>query len=110
VSPMRRTIETILPTLVALNDNGNDNESGTGGSDDGGAACSVMINGLYHESEGCHTREKVEPGMNAQQINASLLNPAGVTNASFEGFASGEENGWWAHANGPETRPESEVR
>eukprot|EP00581_Thalassiosira_minuscula_P007347 CAMPEP_0183703546 /NCGR_PEP_ID=MMETSP0737-20130205/1248_1 /TAXON_ID=385413 /ORGANISM="Thalassiosira miniscula, Strain CCMP1093" /LENGTH=510 /DNA_ID=CAMNT_0025930317 /DNA_START=65 /DNA_END=1597 /DNA_ORIENTATION=- len=102
VSPMRRTIETILPTLEALN--GND-----GGSGDEGA-CSVMINGFYHESEGCHTREKVEPGMNAAQINTSLLHGAGVKNASFVGFQKGEENGWWAHKNGPETRPESEER
>jgi len=103
VSPMRRTIETILPTLEALN--GND-----GGESNDPDACDVMINGFYHESEGCHTREKVEPGMNAKQINASLLNPAGVTNATFVGFQNGEENGWYAHGKGPETRPESEER
>jgi len=103
VSPMRRTIETILPTLEALN--GND----TGGSN-GSEACKLLINGIYHESEGCHTREEVEPGMNASEINASHLHPAGVNNASFEAFENGEENGWWSHANGPETRPQSEDR
>jgi hypothetical protein len=104
VSPMRRTIETILPTLEALNKN----NDGVGSNDQG--ACEVMINGFYFESEGCHIREKVEPGMNASEINASLLNPVGVNNASFLGFKSGEENGWYAHEKGPETRPESEER
>mmetsp|Transcript_4966 Transcript_4966/g.7824 ORF Transcript_4966/g.7824 Transcript_4966/m.7824 type:complete len:512 (+) Transcript_4966:107-1642(+) len=103
VSPMQRTIATILPTLEALNGNNSD-----GGDDPG--ACNVMINGFYFESEGCHTREKVEPGMNAKQINASLLKPAGVKNASFEGFQNGEENGWYSHGKGPETRHESEER
>lgn len=107
VSPMRRTIETILPTLVALNQS-NDGSASTNGSKD--AACNVMINGFYFESEGCHVRESVEPGMNANEINASLLHPVGVTNASFVGFQSGEENGWYAHGTGCETRPESEER
>jgi hypothetical protein len=101
---MRRTIETIVPTLEALNKN-ND-----GAVSSGSSACEVMINGFYFESEGCHIREKVEPGMNASEINASLLNPAGVNDASFLGFQSGEENGWYAHGKGPETRPESEER
>lgn len=103
VSPMRRTIETILPTLEALN-----KKNGEGSNEPD--ACTVMINGFYFESEGCHTREKVEPGMNASQINSSLLNPAGVRNTSFEGFQNGEQNGWYSHGKGPETRHESEVR
>eukprot|EP00571_Detonula_confervacea_P002638 CAMPEP_0172322468 /NCGR_PEP_ID=MMETSP1058-20130122/45949_1 /TAXON_ID=83371 /ORGANISM="Detonula confervacea, Strain CCMP 353" /LENGTH=503 /DNA_ID=CAMNT_0013038215 /DNA_START=52 /DNA_END=1563 /DNA_ORIENTATION=- len=103
VSPMRRTIETILPTLEALNQS---NSDGTKEPD----ACNVMINGFYFESEGCHTREKVEPGMNAIEINSSLLNPSGVKNASFVGFPKGEENGWYANGTGAETRAESEER
>ena len=100
ISPMRRTIETILPTLEALNKHKKSKED----------ACNVMINGFYHESEGCHTREKVEPGMNAMQIKENLLHPVGVENASFVGFQNGEENGWYSHGTGPETRPESEER
>eukprot|EP01082_Thalassiosira_pseudonana_P001840 g834.t1 g834 contig10:816378-817386(+) len=97
VSPMKRTIETILPTLTALNrDSYREN------------SCDVIINGLYFESEGCHTREQVEPGMNANDIQ-SLLAPSGV-NASFTGFQRGVEKGWYAHATGPETRQESEER
>ena len=48
-SPMRRTLETILPTLKALEKssmNPKDNK------------VDVIVNALYHESEGCHTKEK----------------------------------------------------
>jgi hypothetical protein len=114
VSPMRRTIETILPTLVALNQNITNNSGDDGAASTSKeskiAACNVMINGFYFESEGCHVRESVEPGMNANEINASLLHPVGVMNASFVGFQSGQENGWYAHGTGCETRPESEER
>lgn len=105
VSPMRRTIETILPTLKALHENNKDGSTTTDQD-----AIDVMINGFYFESEGCHTREKVESGMNADQINEALLHPAGLQNASFEGFQRGPENGWYAHGEGPENRHESEVR
>lgn len=98
VSPMRRTIETILPTLKAL-DGENDGENSNYASE-------VIINGFYFESEGCHTREVVEPGMNAKEISSIL---AGVK-AKFVGFQNGEENGWYSHGKGPETRPESEER
>jgi hypothetical protein len=104
ISPMRRTIETILPTLEALNRNNDDAVRNDPN------ACEVMINGFYFESEGCHIREKVEPGMNASEISASLLNPAGVNNASFVGFQSGAAKGWYEHGKAPETRPESEER
>ncbi|KAL7438553.1 hypothetical protein ACHAXH_006258 [Discostella pseudostelligera] len=113
VSPMRRTIETILPTLVVLNQHNNSGGDGAGGTTTNESkvtACNIMINGFYFESEGCHVRDRVEPGMNANEINASLLHPAGVMNASFVGFQSGEENGWYAHGKGEETRPESEER
>ena len=46
---MRRTIETILPTLKALN------ESSSSGQDDD-ASCNVMIHGFYFESEGVSRR------------------------------------------------------
>lgn len=98
ISPMRRTIETILPTLEMLTKNERD-------------ACDVMIHGFYFETEGCHTNDKPEPGMNAAQINEKLLNPVGVMNASYEGFHNGQDNGWYSHAkDASETRPQSEER
>ncbi|KAL7535155.1 hypothetical protein ACHAWF_005070 [Thalassiosira exigua] len=104
ISPMRRTIETILPTLEALTKD----RSGEGEKQD---SCDVMIHGFYFETEGCHTKETPEPGMDAVQINERLLNPVGVMNASFEGFYNGQDNGWYSHAKDPsETRPQSEKR
>ena len=94
ISPMRRTIETMLPTLTKMNA---DNE----------ASFRTYINGFYFESEGCHTREKVEPGMNAEQISKCL--PNGVQ-ASYVGFQNGPEKGWYDYGTGPETRHESEQR
>ena len=52
-SPMRRTLETILPTLQVL-------EKSNVNSDEN--KVEVIVNALYHESEGCHTRDK--PGKN----------------------------------------------
>ena len=42
-SPMRRTLETILPTLTELNKEDKKVE--------------LIVNALYHESEGCHTHD-----------------------------------------------------
>lgn len=108
VSPMQRAIETIVPTLEALNKNKNDNDDSNAA--DATSACDVMINGFFFESEGCHLHDKVESGMNAAEINTTLLHPARVTNATFVGFPKGNEYGWYAHGMGPETRPESEER
>lgn len=45
-SPMRRTIETILPTLHALNSTIDENEK----------SVHLMVNALYHETEGCYAK------------------------------------------------------
>jgi broad specificity phosphatase PhoE len=47
-SPMRRTIETILPTLHALNSTIDGGENGE--------KIQLMINALYHETEGCYAK------------------------------------------------------
>jgi len=99
-SPMRRALETILPTLVGLN---SDVAAGSG------SKVQVIVNTLYHESEGCHIRDKPEPGMNQNQIQ-DLLSPA-KTNASFTGVGHDDTNaGWYSHGTGAETRAESETR
>jgi hypothetical protein len=46
-SPMRRTLETIRPTLERLHASNSDEN-----------VCQVICNAFYHESEGCHVREK----------------------------------------------------
>ena len=106
---MRRTIETILPTLAALNTNKDNDDDGGGSSSTVADPCNLIINGFYFESEGCHTREVVESGMNAAQIS-SLLSPAAMQHITFTGFPLGPEEGWYAHGTGPETRAESEER
>mmetsp|Transcript_8681 Transcript_8681/g.12796 ORF Transcript_8681/g.12796 Transcript_8681/m.12796 type:complete len:521 (+) Transcript_8681:30-1592(+) len=115
-SPMRRTLETVMPTLKALKEFSIDeNEKG----DDEGAAmskksnCQVLVNGFYFESEGCHTKDEPEPGMNPNEIT-NILSPT-VQNPSsgitFTGFdESDPTKGWYAHGTGPETRKESEER
>jgi len=50
VSPMQRTLETVLPTLKQLNETENNNSNGN--------KTRIIINGLYTESEGCHLRGK----------------------------------------------------
>ena len=95
-----------MPTLTALNKSKDGSNSGSAGEDD---PCNLIIHGFYFESEGCHTREVVESGMNAAQIS-SLLSPTATRNVTFTGFPSGPEEGWYAHGVGPETRTESEER
>jgi hypothetical protein len=97
-SPMKRTIETILPTLHALNIDRNDE----------GEHVQIMVNALYHETEGCYSKGLIDPGMNQHEIR-QMISPA-VSCMSFVGFSEDESEGWYAHANGPETRQESEKR
>ena len=106
VSPMRRTCETIQPTLAQLN-NGNDSNN----------KCHVTVQGFYFESEGCHINEVPQEGMNPSQIKQVLYpeNKEGgnvVDSASsidFVGFPD-INRGWWCHGTGPETREQSEQR
>jgi hypothetical protein len=44
---MKRTLETIRPTLERLQADSN-----------GTSVCNVIVNAFYHESEGCHVKEQ----------------------------------------------------
>jgi len=123
-SPMRRTLETILPTLMSLADFGPENFQ-------------LVVNAFYHESEGCHLKEVpgtiryflslllcislcayfslsepidfvIEPGMNQHQIRELVSSV--TSNVIFEGFSENPEDGWYVHGEGPETREQSEKR
>ena len=59
-SPMRRTMATILPTLQNLKGD-----------------ASIIVNGLYFESEGCHIKDKPLPGMNQAEIKEFLSSATG---------------------------------
>lgn len=90
-SPMRRTLETILPTLEALGDEAH-----------------VIVNALYHESEGCHLKDVADPGMN--QIDIQKFLEKGGSRLDFVAFHEDPTVGWYAHGIKAETRAESEKR
>ena len=107
VSPMCRTLETIRPTLHGLAK--------------AGAPASVLVNAFYHESEGCHTKDKSEEGMNPARIRTVLDSSyqdgdskIGSSNLSssvdFVGFPSDGDRGWYYGSEGAETRVASEER
>jgi N-acetylglutamate synthase-like GNAT family acetyltransferase len=98
-SPMRRTLETIRPTLERL--------QGVPGNS---PKSHIIVNALYHESEGCHTHEKAEEGMNPNQIREVLKDSIqSDDDIQFEGFPK-PDRGWYVNGKGAETRMESETR
>jgi broad specificity phosphatase PhoE len=106
ISPMRRTLDTILPTLHELqlqNCREKEEEGETNKIVD------VIVNGLYFESEGCHLLDQPQPGMNQHQIK-DILNSSNTKDTSFVGFDQNPNLGWYNYGTGPETRSESEGR
>lgn len=70
-SPMRRTLETIRPTLERLREREEeDRRKREDGSEESSPppAASCIVNAFYHESEGCHVKDEPRPGMNRRQI------------------------------------------
>jgi hypothetical protein len=98
-SPMRRTLETIRPTLEGLKARNSDH--GT----------QVIVHGYYFESEGCHNKDKPEPGMTPAEITALLQQnkQAHPKDIQFVGFPE-PDKGWYCNGTAAETRAESEVR
>jgi Acetyltransferase (GNAT) domain/Histidine phosphatase superfamily (branch 1) len=110
MSPMRRTLETIRPTVQSLQPLG----------------CHVTVHGFYFETEGCHTNGVAEEGMNPSQIEQLLFPTTKVlvnedtADTTPEPTSSGlnvvgfpDENdplrGWWTK-DGSETRAMAEDR
>jgi broad specificity phosphatase PhoE len=115
-SPMRRTMATIKPTLHGLQQNANSQDSN---------AAQVIVHGFYFESEGCHTHDKPEEGMNPEQITEFLKEASDVSNGNDTSISNGsnEKNpnlqfvgfpdpnkGWYCKGKGAETRAQSELR
>jgi hypothetical protein len=99
-SPMRRTMATIKPTLHGLQKNNED------------ATAQVIVHGFYFESEGCHTHDKPEEGMNPAQITEFLKENSTDeknSNLQFVGFPD-PNKGWYCKGKGAETRAQSEIR
>jgi broad specificity phosphatase PhoE len=97
-SPMRRTLETIRPTLERLKNEG------------GESVCQVIVNAFYHETEGCHLKDKAVEGMNGEEISARLKDAvAKPSDLQLEGFPN-PKRGWYVKGHGAETRSEAEAR
>ena len=109
VSPMRRTLETIRPTLERLEKEGKDSSSTTTSS--GQSRCRMIVNAYYHETEGCHDRCVPQEGMKPTEIQDLCKDCVGSTDNDIEfvGFP-GSNKGWYANATGEETREEGEAR
>jgi phosphohistidine phosphatase SixA len=109
-SPMRRTLETIRPTLEGLK------QVNSSLSNSSPPQTQVIVHGYYFESEGCHIKERAEEGMNPEQI-LGVLNEntppegRGVSPMSvdFVGFPL-MDRGWYVHGTTSETREEAEKR
>jgi hypothetical protein len=109
VSPMRRTLLTIKPTLERLQRL----RSASGVPTN---FVRVVVVGYYFETEGCHLRGEPEEGMTPRQIRELLKDCLASDTAEshnelqFVGFPEGDDRGWYADGTGPETRAEAEVR
>jgi broad specificity phosphatase PhoE len=79
-SPMKRALQTIRPTLEKLRK--------TPTTHHAGSKSHVRVVGYYSESDGCHTQNRPEEGMNPQEISEllkdSVDNPE--KNVDFVGF------------------------
>jgi broad specificity phosphatase PhoE/ribosomal protein S18 acetylase RimI-like enzyme len=94
VSPMRRTLETIRPTLERL-------------KQQEGCQTHVTVHALYHESEGCHSSGQAQEGMSPSEIRQ--LYQDAEDGLDFEAFPD-PDRGWYVNGKGAETRVESEAR
>lgn len=118
VSPMRRALETLRPTLQQLQqeDVKTTDSSTTPDTSDKSSISKVTVHGFYFESEGCHVREVAEPGMTPAEIKQLITEnqPPDVAkqlskDIDFVGFPH-PDRGWYADGQSSETRAESEER
>jgi hypothetical protein len=109
-SPMRRTLDTIAPTIRELQKYKNTQEYANTNP------TKVVVNGFFFESEGCHTKDQPEEGMSPQQIRDLLQDPDllhhannDMSHINFVGFPD-MNRGWYLGGKGAETRVQSEER
>jgi len=122
-SPMRRALETIRPTvrrLHALHEQQPQQSP---------QLQHITVNGFYHESEGCHSKNKAIEGMAPEEIKTMLLHgkaeleeqsggnndetkansPREAYNVDFVGFPD-PNRGWYCNGIGAESREQAEDR
>jgi ribosomal protein S18 acetylase RimI-like enzyme len=105
---MRRTLETIRPTLEGILQR---TMTQGGDADASHRKVHLIVCAFYHESEGCHIKDVPEEGMNPQEIR-ELLNDCVQDidqDIEFVGFPD-PNRGWYMEGTGPETRQHSEAR
>ena len=137
-SPMKRTCDTIRPTILGLLQQ--QQQSSPSPSSDQDLVVNdkcheernkqqhrdiiqnIIVNAFYFESEGCHLNEIPQAGMAPSAIQQVLLSPTPndiqhphhVHHANvpmeFVGFHPDLDQGWYNYGTGPETRQESEQR
>lgn len=102
-SPMKRALQTIRPTLEVL--------KGSPESRHPNCEVKVKVVGFYHESEGCHDKDKAEEGMNPAEITELMKDTVQDTarDIDFIGFPKADR-GWYFGGKGSETRASSEAR
>ena len=71
----------------------------------------IIVCAFYHESEGCHIKDKAEEGMNPKEIREFLKNCVQniERDIEFVGFPD-PDRGWYVLGTGPESRASSEAR
>ncbi len=133
-SPMKRTCDTIRPTILGLLQQQSPSPSPSSDQDNvvnddcdeernkqqyRGIIRNIIVNAFYFESEGCHLNEIPEAGMTPSEIQQVLLlpndhHPHHVNHTDvpmeFVGFHPDPDQGWYHYGTGPETRQESEQR
>lgn len=75
VSPMKRTIDTIRPTINGLIQLHTEQQKQHSNSNQhvSKPIVDIIVHGYYFESEGCHTNDIAEDGMNPKQIHQHLF-------------------------------------
>eukprot|EP00529_Nitzschia_sp_RCC80_P025439 CAMPEP_0113482818 /NCGR_PEP_ID=MMETSP0014_2-20120614/23116_1 /TAXON_ID=2857 /ORGANISM="Nitzschia sp." /LENGTH=528 /DNA_ID=CAMNT_0000376349 /DNA_START=154 /DNA_END=1740 /DNA_ORIENTATION=- /assembly_acc=CAM_ASM_000159 len=111
VSPMRRTLLTIKPTLERLQKLRTERSASTASN---AGFVQIVVCAYYFETEGCHTKGKPEEGMTPNEIKELLKDCVSSDHSDelqFVGFPTEDvDRGWYADGTGPETRAEAEVR
>ena len=106
-SPMRRTLETIRPTLEGIQQKHNTKEA----SDVWHRKVHLIVCAFYHESEGCHIKDVPTEGMNPEEIRTLMKNCVEDVDQDMEFVGFPDPNrGWYVLGTGPETRQHSEHR
>ena len=114
-SPMRRTLETIRPTLEGIQQKRLTTTTTTTTNENSDQSphrkVHLIVCAFYHESEGCHIKDVPTEGMNPDEIRDLMKNCVENVDRDMEFVGFPDPNrGWYVRGTGPETRQHSEER